>query len=133
MAPDGPGEQCRTSGLWLLALDGSPARPLAVPFDERGYLSCWAGYTTAEPIGEALAVQVSGDGCSVWVDLISADGRVTPWRPETIDVCTELLLGVRNGSWLIEARPEGPGGAVFEVTGDRSFIVDLPSGEVFAL
>lgn len=54
--PEVAAEDCHTSGLWLLALDGSPAQPLAIPLDEDGNLSCWAGYADAQPLDDWLAV-----------------------------------------------------------------------------
>lgn len=132
--PDVSPEECRTSGLWLIAIDGSPAQPLAIPLDERGFLSCWAGYADAAPLGDWLAVGVGGDGCSDDVVLISADGSVTPWMPADLATsCTEVLLGVRNGAWLLGASPESGDRGIYEVTPDGSTLIDLPSGEIIVL
>ncbi len=131
--PEVPTDQCRTSGLWSIPLDGSVARPLAIPFDDRGYLQCWAGYATAEQIGDELAVQVGGDGCSDDVVLFSAEGVVTRWVPDFEGSCTESLFGVRNGAWLIGAWPEDGAGFVYEVTGDGVTRLELPSGQIIVL
>ena len=131
--PEVPVEECPASGLWLIALDGTPARPLAVPVDDRGYVSCWAGYVEAVPLGDEIAVQVGGDGCSDDVAVISVDGTVTRWVPDIADPCTELLFGVRNEAWLIGAFPEDGASAIFEVTSDGSTEVELPSGRITVL
>lgn len=133
--PEVPAEHCQTSGLWLIALDGTPTRPLAIPLDDRGNLSCWNGYADAEQLGDDLAVSVGGDGCSDDVVMISADGNVTQWLPDFAEPCDELLLGVRNGAWLIGAwsSDNAPEEAVFEVTAQGSTRTELPPGEILVL
>jgi hypothetical protein len=129
-----PAEQCRSTGLWSVALDGSPPDPVAIRIDDQGDLDCFAGYVRAEPIDGDLAIQVGGDGCSDDVDLVTADGDVVKWLPDIADPCTEQLLGVRNGAWLIAAWPDGDGpGAVDEVTISSSTRVELPSGQIHVI
>lgn len=129
-----PVEQCHPTGLWALALDGSAAQPVAVRLDQQGHLECFTGYAGAERIGDSLALQVGGDGCSDDVDLIAADGVVTRWSPPSRDSCTETLLGQRNGAWLIATWPDHAGPVViYEVTLDASAPLGLPEGDVIVL
>lgn len=133
--PEVPAEDCHASGLWLIALDGSPAQPFAVLLNDSGFLSCWAGYADAVPLGDRLALQVGGDGCSDDVVVISPAGDATTWVPPDIsDPCTQRLMGVRDDAWLIGAWSEtDASGAVFEVTGHGSTKIDLPSGDIIVL
>lgn len=133
LPPDVPAEQCWASGLWTVAVDGSPAQLLAVPLDDEGRVSCWVGYADAHALGDELAVGVGGDGCSDDVVLIGSDGTVTRWLPDFADSCTESLLGVRNGVWLMWAGSETGAGGVFEVTSDRTTRLDPPPGSITVL
>ena len=129
-----PADDCPTSGLWLLALDGSAAEPLAVQAGDDGELRCWLSYQGAERIGDVLAVQVEGDGCSDQVIFISADGEITDWDPVVDNACGETLVGTRHDAWMIEARPESdPWPVVFEVTGEGSTRIELPSGQIIPI
>lgn len=133
--PEGvPVEQCHPTGLWALALDGSAAQPVAVRLDQHGHVECFTGYAGAERIGDSLALQVGGDGCSDDVDLIAADGVVTRWSPPSRDSCTETLVGQRNGAWLIATWPDHAGPlVVYEVTLEASTPLGLPEGDVIVL
>lgn len=132
--PDVPVEQCYSSGLWLVAIDGASADELAVPLDADGYVACWSGYAIAAQIGDELAVGVGGDGCSDDVVLITADGTATQWLPDDLaESCTEMLLGVRNGAWLLSAHSEFDGGGTYEVTAAGATRLDVPSGLIVVL
>ncbi len=127
LPPDVPVDQCPASGLWLVARDGASAQLLAVPLNN-GYVYCWSGYSSAEQLGDELAVGVGGDGCSDDVVLIAVDGTVTRWLPDFADSCTESLLGVRGAAWLISASPEDGATVVYEVTPQSSTRIELPPG-----
>lgn len=135
-APPGvPAEECYTSGLWLVPLDGTPARTLAISLDEHGDLSCWSGYVDAAPLGDWIAAQVGGDGCSDDVVVIAPDGAVTTWMPPDLaDPCTESLIGVRSGAWLISADSySSADNGIYAVTPAGSTRTQLPAGRIFVL
>lgn len=128
-----PPEQCRPAGLWLVALDGSPARQLAIR-QQDGVLECWASYTAAVRLDGSLALQVSGDGATDGVDLVGPTGDVTAWMPPDIaDSFTESLLGIRGGTWLIQASNEWGDTGLYEATTESSTRIDLPAGRVIVL
>ncbi len=118
-----------------MPLDGTPARTLAISLDKHGDLSCWSGYVDAAPLGDWIAAQVGGDGCSDDVVVIAPDGAVTTWMPPDLaDPCTESLIGVRSGAWLISADSySSADNRIYAVTPAGSTRTQLPAGRIFVL
>ena len=117
------------SELWLVPVDGrSPALLAASPAD-----SCLS-YSSAVPLGDHLAIDAGfGSGeCNVHVLVVDPDGTVERWVPPVDEVrCNEWIVGVRDGTWLIQAANPYVGHdfpiALFEVTLAGARQIDLPA------
>jgi hypothetical protein len=121
---------CWTTGLWLVALDGSPYTPLAVPVDHDGTLACYYNYFDATQLGDTVAVQAGeGEGSCGHDVVFLTDDSIHPWEPDVTSpegCIDEWLLGVRNGAFLITTGV----GATFEVGLHGDTPIPLPNGEV---
>ena len=61
-------------------------------------------------------------------------GEIADWEPVVDNPCGEILIGTRHDAWMIEARPESdPSPVVFEVTGEGSTRIAVPSGQIILI
>ncbi len=123
------------SELWLAPIDGRAPSLLAAPDAD----SC-VSYSSAVPRSDHLAISAGfGSGeCNGHVLVMAPDGTVERWVPPLAEVdCNEWVVGVRNGTWLVQAANpyvdrDFPT-ALFEVTPTGARQVDLPAVWVMLL
>jgi hypothetical protein len=123
------------SELWLVPIDGRAPSLLAAPDAD----AC-VSYSGAVPLADHLAIRAGfGSGeCNGHVLVRAPDGTVERWVPPLAEVdCNEWVVGVRNGTWLVQAANPYVDRdfpiALFEVTPTGARQIDLPAAWVMLL